>query len=236
MLTRANLGYHTEINDLLLSALSLALKAVFGSNVHHIVLEGHGRQDLDPSLDVSRTLGWFTTMYPVKLTAFEDIGETMVHTKEMLRQIPSKGIGFGALTQAGLLTGVTLPRMSFNYLGQFKSNHPRAEAKHWQITGEASGQAMAAENTDAMLLNINGAVQNGALQFGIGSRLSAAQTSRFVEAFQTALAKVIQQGQTLAKTGGILTPSDYPVEGLSLQGLVARLILRHLGIGQGRRQ
>ncbi|WP_258087589.1 condensation domain-containing protein, partial [Xenorhabdus bovienii] len=99
LLREANSGYHTEINDLLLSALTLALSASFSRPVNHIILEGHGRESIDTTLDVSETVGWFTTVYPVRLEMQAGVTETIIHTKEMLRAVPNKGIGYGALHQ-----------------------------------------------------------------------------------------------------------------------------------------
>ncbi|NQZ12780.1 MAG: AMP-binding protein, partial [Algicola sp.] len=69
LLRQANQGYHTEINDLLLSALAVALQQTFGHEVNAITVEGHGREAIDDSLDTARTLGWFTTTYPIELRA-----------------------------------------------------------------------------------------------------------------------------------------------------------------------
>ena len=113
LLHRANEGYHTEINDLLLSALSRALSVTFAGSLSAgdsqlITLEGHGREIIDETLDVSQTLGWFTTTYPVKLHACDDLSELIIQTKEMIRGIPDKGIGFGALTQGRIIEGDSL--------------------------------------------------------------------------------------------------------------------------------
>ncbi|MBD2812797.1 hypothetical protein ID853_18450, partial [Xenorhabdus sp. Vera] len=67
LLHEANRGYRTEINDLLLSALTVALQETFDQSVNHIMLEGHGRESIDHIIDVSETVGWFTTLYPVRL-------------------------------------------------------------------------------------------------------------------------------------------------------------------------
>ncbi|NQZ12508.1 MAG: amino acid adenylation domain-containing protein, partial [Algicola sp.] len=119
LLRHANQGYHTQINDLLLSALAIALKATFGFADNHIIVEGHGREaidaSLDASLDTTQTVGWFTTLYPLALTADDDIEQTIIQTKESLAAIPNKGICYGALVQTGHLTGI-LPPISFNYL------------------------------------------------------------------------------------------------------------------------
>ncbi|WP_169924638.1 non-ribosomal peptide synthetase [Xenorhabdus mauleonii] len=218
LLREANLGYHTEINDLLLSALTLALQATFSRPVHPIILEGHGRENLDNTLDVSETVGWFTTLYPVRLAVQGDIAETIIHTKEMLRAVPNKGIGYGALFQAGYLTG-NLPAISFNYLGQLSDEAEPSHQQDWSLTYDNCGLTIADENSSHLLLDINGAVLAGKLQFSVLARLSPVQTQRFITAFEYALNEVIAAGQKQARLGGVKTPSDYGLKTVSIDRL-----------------
>ncbi|MEQ1965382.1 amino acid adenylation domain-containing protein, partial [Xenorhabdus khoisanae] len=214
LLHEANTGYHTEINDLLLSALTLALQETFSRDVNYILLEGHGRESIDNTLDLSETVGWFTTMYPVRLEMQTEIAETIIHTKEMLRGIPNKGIGYGALHQAGYLTG-DLPAISFNYLGQLGG----ASHQDWFITSDGCGDMIASENDSHLLLGINGAVQAGKLQFSVDSRLPQPQTEVFIKAFEQALNNITATGQKQAQAGGIKTSSDYGIKGVSMEQL-----------------
>ena len=97
LLKESNKAYNTEINDILLTALGYALRELTGSKVNYITLEGHGREEIDKQIDVTRTVGWFTTMYPVRLEVCPDIGKSIKDVKEYLRNIPNKGIGYGPL-------------------------------------------------------------------------------------------------------------------------------------------
>ena len=138
--TEVNGVYHTEINDMLLSALGLAVGKVFGSWRILIDLEGHGREDILGDIDISRTVGWFTTVYPVVLDTGNAGGRTdyLVVVKEQLRRVPNKGIGYGMLRYlgGGVLGGGGVVRegagavregagvvreadITFNYLGDF---------------------------------------------------------------------------------------------------------------------
>ena len=123
LLARAHRAFRTEIMDLLLTALGRALKAWSGSPAIRITLEGHGREPPDDSLDLSRTVGWFTSLYPfVVEVPGDDIGEQITHVKTALRELPRKGIGYGLLryrddTRPPATT--LAPQLSFNYLGQF---------------------------------------------------------------------------------------------------------------------
>ncbi|MCP9268403.1 amino acid adenylation domain-containing protein, partial [Xenorhabdus sp. XENO-1] len=218
LLREANSGYHTEINDLLLSALTLALSASFSRPVNHIILEGHGREPIDTTLDVSETVGWFTTVYPVRLEMQAGVTETIIHTKEMLRAVPNKGIGYGALHQAGDLAG-ELPAISFNYLGQLGGDAGQGRHQDWSLTDDDCGDVVASDNPSPLLLDINGAVQAGSLQFSVSSRLPQAQTQVFITAFEQALTTVITAGQKQARLGGVKTPSDYGIQGVSIERL-----------------
>ncbi|MEM1256116.1 MAG: condensation domain-containing protein [Cyanobacteria bacterium P01_H01_bin.21] len=120
--------YNTQINDALLTALAQTLlqwAGVTSGNVR-IELEAHGREQITPEIDVSRTVGWFTTTYPVNLQVsnIENCTESLKSIKEQLRQIPDRGIGYGMLRYLGdevtrqRLTQASSSDVLFNYLGQ----------------------------------------------------------------------------------------------------------------------
>ncbi|QPK87040.1 amino acid adenylation domain-containing protein [Bacillus velezensis] len=130
LLTEANRAYTTETGELLLAALSLALNRWTGNETFKISMEGHGREEHLEHLDISRTIGWFTSIYPVLVDAsFQDqpddgerLGYHIKRTKDMMRRIPHKGAGYGVLKYISKLWGETesdSPEISFNYLGQF---------------------------------------------------------------------------------------------------------------------
>src|SRR6185295_10843687 len=113
--------YHTQINDVLLTALGQALGKWSGEEKVLVDLEGHGREDIFDGVDLSRTVGWFTTMYPVALDlpGEPDLGHALMAVKEQIRAVPGRGLGYGALRYlTGTAPAVDAP-VSFNYLGQF---------------------------------------------------------------------------------------------------------------------
>ncbi|KIX77769.1 hypothetical protein SF12_12175 [Streptomyces sp. MBRL 601] len=99
LLRQAPAAYRTRVNDLLLSAVWRAVADATGQDAVPVALEGHGRGDLFPELDLSRTVGWFTTLHPVVLSADRGAGwGTVLKTvKEQLRAAPAHGLGHGAL-------------------------------------------------------------------------------------------------------------------------------------------
>jgi non-ribosomal peptide synthase protein (TIGR01720 family) len=121
LLRAAPTAYRTRVNDVLLAALAWALTRWTGRDSVAVTLEGHGREDV-LDLDVSRTVGWFTTMFPVALTVRDGDWRTVVRAvRKQLRTVPGNGFGYGALRHLGALESGPLPRLSFNYLGQFDS-------------------------------------------------------------------------------------------------------------------
>jgi amino acid adenylation domain-containing protein/non-ribosomal peptide synthase protein (TIGR01720 family) len=192
LLQGANRAYNTQTNDILLTALGYTLHEVTNNKINHIVLEGHGREEIDDSVDVSRALGWFTTMYPVRLELSTELGSSIKNIKESLRQVPNKGIGYGALIG---YESNKLPRISFNYLGQFdqadKNQKAQAQNNFWNIVNEGSGISMHSDNQDYNIVDINGMVINGELNFNITSKLDKSTTTQLAEVFKQKLEEIV---------------------------------------------
>ncbi|WP_225840613.1 condensation domain-containing protein, partial [Streptomyces sp. NK08204] len=126
-------AFSTQINDALLTALAHALRDWTGEHETLIGLEGHGREDLFPDVDLSRTVGWFTSVFPVALRL--EPGSTgpvasLDSVREQLARIPNKGVGYGILRHLGapdmasVLRRQPTPEVNFNYLGQFTRDLP----------------------------------------------------------------------------------------------------------------
>jgi non-ribosomal peptide synthase protein (TIGR01720 family) len=173
LLRAAPVAYRTRVNDVLLAALAWALARWTGRDRVAVALEGHGREDVLDDLpdgagvDVSRTVGWFTTMFPVALTVPEGEWPAVVRAvRKQLRAVPGNGFGYGALRYLGALepTG-TPPRLSFNYLGQFDA---RAEDEDNSLFG-AGLPAIGADHDPAdpgeHLVDVVGEVAEGRLSF-----------------------------------------------------------------------
>ena len=138
-------------------------------------------------------------MYPVKLEVSPaDITKSIIHVKEQLRKIPHKGIGYGALLG---YTNPTLPRISFNYLGQFDVND-----KQWGIVGEPSGIAIGAGNSQESFINVNGWVNQNELRFWIDAKISQKTVNQLAVDFKQQLLAVINHVSNLKRR--YLTASD----------------------------
>ena len=190
LLHHVNAAYHTEINDLLLTALAYALRDWLGGDCHGVSLEGHGREMIDETVDVGHTVGWFTTIFPVKLSVSDDIGESIQWIKESLREIPDKGLGYSALCQLdNALTLQALPGIVFNYLGQFDGKSD--EDNHWSFSNDPSGNAMDQREQIQGLLTINGGVNHGRLQLSVALSADSVSLNTFAQAYQTHLQHII---------------------------------------------
>ncbi|WP_336777193.1 amino acid adenylation domain-containing protein [Pantoea sp. USHLN256] len=217
LLREAGQAWNTTINDLLLAALALALPQVSRRTQHRIILEGHGREPWDEQIDLAQTVGWFTTLFPVNLQAQDDIAATIVATKEMLRQIPAKGIGYGIARQQGMLSETAHPAIAFNYLGVLSSTQDA-----WSLVTEHCGNTISHANKSVYALTLDGAVLDQQLMFFINSQLPDRQTQHFAAAFQQALIDIIALCCDKARQQPQLTASDYGPIILS-EGRLARL-------------
>ncbi|MER5622347.1 amino acid adenylation domain-containing protein [Streptosporangium sp. NPDC002544] len=219
--------YRTQINDVLLAALGRVLCEWTGGDTALVEMEGHGRADLFPGVDLSRTVGWFTTVFPValRLPAAPGWGETLKSVKEQLRAVPGQGLGYGALRHLGAPGGRPpgrVPQVGFNYLGRVEAGsggrggllrgrlpHPGAERSPGQVRRH--------------LLEITGLVDGDELEFR-WTYSAAVHRGESVEALaervMSALAEIVEH---CAEPGaGGCTPSDFPLAGLD-QATVDRL-------------
>ncbi|MDF1757735.1 MAG: amino acid adenylation domain-containing protein, partial [Legionellaceae bacterium] len=206
LLTSVHDAYHTEINDILLTALGIVLKEWLNEPAMTITLESHGRDASDEHLDFSRTVGWFTSMFPVKLEPQDDLGESIICTKENLRHIPNKGIGYRSLDN--------LPSIVFNYLGQFDDG-----VDDWHVVNEFSGHSMDARNHRPHVLSMNGMVIDGHLRFNLSTCTSEKDCEQLSRSFETHLLSIIEHCK---QKPSMYTPSDFKTVDLS-QSLLNKL-------------
>ena len=163
-------AYRTQANDVLLAALGRVLSRWTGRAAVPVALEGHGREEILDGVDLSRTVGWFTSLFPVALTLpeGEDWGETLKSVKEQLRAVPHRGLSYQALryltgpdAPAAALLGGSLPGICFNYHGQWAlGDEGRGLLRGG---GAAVGRDMSPEEPRAYLLDVTGVVVDGEL-------------------------------------------------------------------------
>ncbi|WP_033679169.1 non-ribosomal peptide synthetase, partial [Bacillus gaemokensis] len=160
LLYEAGKAFNTEINDLLLSALGMAIRKLKGQTKVSIGLEGHGREEIHEPIEIDRTVGWFTSMYPVVVECKDDISESIIATKEMLRNVPNHGIGYGLLMEED---HGAKPDLYFNYLGELNSYTENESSRN--ITTFSTGLSIAEENRLPGTINFNGSIAQSKLCF-----------------------------------------------------------------------
>jgi amino acid adenylation domain-containing protein/non-ribosomal peptide synthase protein (TIGR01720 family) len=222
-------AYNTRINDVLLTALALVLADWTGKSHCLIDLEGHGRAALFDDIDLSRTVGWFTTIHPTALTlpssSHSDLGATLKVVKEQLRGIHNEGIGYGLLTQ---LNGEILPKgeVLFNYLGQFDQG---IEADLFVFSEETTSSDFSLKGHRAHLIDINGAISQGELRLNWSSSsdcLQAQTIKKLAEGYKIHLQNLISHCQS-GRQG--VTPSDFPLA-LVAQSTLDALYTQYSGL------
>ncbi|MFO2466427.1 amino acid adenylation domain-containing protein, partial [Pseudomonas sp. 15FMM2] len=221
LLQDAPAAYRTQVNDLLLTALAQVTNHWTGHANTLIQLEGHGREELFDDIDLSRSVGWFTSLFPVKLTPAASLPASIKQIKEQLRAVPRKGIGFGVLRYQGsvanrrMLKALAQPRITFNYLGQFDGSFDAGQGALFAPAGESAG---AEQSVDAPLdnwLSIEGQVYEGELELRwtfSRDMFATATIQRLADDYHAALQALIEHCCDLQQAG--ITPSDMPLSGL----------------------
>ena len=225
LLKTVHTAYKTEINDILLTALGLAVKEWTGEDKILINLEGHGREGIIKGMDLTRTVGWFTTAFPVVLDMknSNDLPLQIKSIKEQLRHIPNKGIGYGILkylTNKENKEDVAFslkPEINFNYLGQFD----QIFNEHFYELSYLSPGSMVSPNSERLYsIEINGMVINGLMTFTVsysGMEYREDTMQKFAKSFREYLRKIIDHCINVEKTE--LTPYDFGDEKLTLEEL-----------------
>ncbi|KQU66157.1 non-ribosomal peptide synthetase [Rhizobacter sp. Root29] len=235
LLKRAPAAYRTQVNDLLLTALGRALCGWSGHERIRIDLEGHGREDLGDGIDLSRTVGWFTSLYPVVLDPLGEPGAALKRVKEALRSVPLRGLAHGLMKHLGppevrqSLHALPPAQLVFNYLGQFDGSVDAQSA--WQPADERPGASVDESAPQAHEFSVDGRVLHGQLSLAVRfsrARHDVAEVQRFVDAFR---AELLALGAHCSSGAMGVTPSDFPLAGLdqaTLDRVTSSLPLQNL--------
>ncbi|HEV2682242.1 MAG TPA: condensation domain-containing protein, partial [Rhodanobacter sp.] len=259
LLTDAPARFHGQVNDILLSAFAVAVadwrRRHTDSHVSNVLLdlEGHGREtggtDIHSAgIDLSRTVGWFTSLFPLRLDLagidLDDalrgghaLGRTIKRVKEQLRALPDHGLGYGLLRYldsdaAPKLAAFSEPQISFNYLGRF----PVAQTQDWGIAVEQTGVHGDPAMPPAHPIELNSLTRElpdgaefVATWSWAGELFTHAQIDDLAGTYMRALQAIVMHLE-LPQAGG-LTPSDLPLvtlEQTQIEALEARYPLRDI--------
>ncbi|MBI3847814.1 MAG: amino acid adenylation domain-containing protein [Planctomycetes bacterium] len=236
LLAEAPTALRASVEEVLLAALAIALSRWSGERRVLVNVEGHGRRSPSPSgpeLDLTRTVGWFTSIHPVlfDLDGARDAGDALRAAKEQARAVPRHGLGWGLLRYGGdrdaaaRLAELPVAGVSFNYLGQIDAALARSSL--FALAPEPIGACFGPLGTRAHVFDVNASVEGGRLRVewtyseSIHRRDTVATlTSAFLDSLRTLIA--LGRGTE----PGAMSPSDFPEADLDqeeLDGLVARL-------------
>jgi amino acid adenylation domain-containing protein/non-ribosomal peptide synthase protein (TIGR01720 family) len=202
LLREAPRAYRLRIDEVLLAVLASVVGAEAGRSELIVELEGHGREDVIEGVDLSRTVGWFTTQYPLALRVVPcatQPEEALCGVRERLARVPHRGLNWGLLlgcadaASHAALAALPTPDLSFNYLGRFDRTF--ATASRFAFANEASGEATAASTLPPdRVLDIDGWIAGDALELSwryAPQYLSDARAARLVAAFERELAATL---------------------------------------------
>ncbi len=212
---QARIGnFHAERNDYLMTALALCCLRQFSWTGFSAQLEGHGREQISEQLHTDRTIGWFTSVYPVVFENItEDIGASFRNVKETMHRIPNKGVGYNILRfvpgQGEIRTEKDKwPMIGFNYLGEIDSGR-REEGLFEAAEGIPTGEEIARENLFGPGLMINCLVENGRFRLFLQYDRAVAGEDRmnaFAECYLQELERVADYLKQMEEP--VLTASD----------------------------
>ncbi|WP_405461332.1 amino acid adenylation domain-containing protein [Streptomyces sp. NBC_00101] len=254
LLTTVPAAFHAGVDDVLLTGLALAVSSWraaradgSGSTPTAVLVdrEGHGREQIDDRVDLSRTVGWFTTLYPVRVDAgpldprdpghFDAarVERALKRVKEQLRAVPDHGIGYGMLRRLNPATRARLaaapdPQIGFNYLGRYADAGGGGEGADWDVLLDAGGpRAQDPGMPVHHVLDINAHTEDGTDGPTLVTRwtwpadlLGETDVQALSEAFGRAL-RALSDHAARPEAGG-WTPSDLPLVSLD-QAQIDRL-------------
>lgn len=226
LLKRVPPVYNTLIDDLLLTAMVMTFSRWTGSDTLALSMEGHGREITESNIDLTRTLGWFTSHFPVRLgLATNNLGDAIKSIKEQLRQVPNRGIGFAILRylcpDSAVVEQLRTANQSpvlYNYLGQF--NRSASGPGLFRMTSESCGPDHDPSGPRSHVLEINAMVFDDRLHVDwvYSKNLhAAASIERLAEDYMDTLRNLISH--CLSSEAGGFSPSDFPEANLDQEDL-----------------
>ena len=126
-------------------------------------MEGHGREEIAPAIDITNTVGWFTSIYPVHFTLSSpsDIGQSIKDIKTALHGVPNKGVGFSVFRYINAhkeIKRIPSAQVIFNFLGEFQSSKHSAAESYFSLSNDSSGRDSSEQKEADKLVTINGLV------------------------------------------------------------------------------
>jgi amino acid adenylation domain-containing protein/non-ribosomal peptide synthase protein (TIGR01720 family) len=223
LLSQVNKTYSTEIKDILLTSLGLAFKDWSGIEKVLINLESHGREHSLLDVDIKRTVGWFTSVYPVILDFIQtgNLSNHIRRTKETLRHVPNKGVGYGVLRYLKPSESneeiilIKQPEVSFKYLEQFDQN---INTETFQLSRISLGSSVSKDLERSYSIDIVGVVEDGKLSITFNYNkyeYNKNTIQKLSNSFNKNLKDIIEH--CITKEEVQITPSDTTAKSIDLE-------------------
>ncbi|MCP4153889.1 MAG: non-ribosomal peptide synthetase, partial [bacterium] len=223
LLKNTHKSFGTDMNDIFLTALGAAIKEVFGNDRILVGLEGHGREEIIKGVDITRTVGWFTSLHPAILDFSREITmeRRIKEVKESLRKVPFKGLGYGILKYmtAGEnkkeINFTHKPQIGFNYLGQLDED---VKQKNFEVAGESPGRIQSSRSGTPHELEILGLIAGNRLSLAMSyseKQYKRETIEKLMDRFKTKMEEIITL--CVARIYRELTPYDLTYKNLSME-------------------
>ncbi len=204
LLREAPRAYRMRVDEVLLAALVRTIGDMTLRDEVLVELEGHGREDVIDGADLSRTVGWFTTQYPLALPRGTRSADTLRGVHERLAGVPLRGLGWGLLAccadavSRSTLRALPIPEIGFNYLGRFDQTFD--DAGRFAFATESSGDAIAPRaRLPDRALDINGWIAGDSLTLSWGYApqfVPDALAEKLLASFESALGQLLDHLRT----------------------------------------
>lgn len=215
LLKNINRAYNTEVNDILITALGLAVKEWTGMEKVAVNIEGHGREEIIDDININRTVGWFTSLYPLILDMQEsdNLSYLIRYIKDTIRSIPKKGVGYGIIKyltekeNKATLKFKLEPEISFNYFGELSDV---AVSEQFNVSHLSAGNSVGADFKRKHAIDVNCFMSDGKffVEFTYNSDEYRKDTILdMVGYYKKVISTIIDH--CLKKEQPELTPSDY---------------------------
>ncbi|WP_226567484.1 non-ribosomal peptide synthetase [Bacillus stratosphericus] len=217
LINQANKAYQTQPHELLISALTQACYQQTNQKRISIELEGHGRDAVQEDIDVSRTFGWFTTMYPVNVNVYESLSDHIRAVKETIREVPNKGAGYGLLSLINRqLPDHSAPQLRFNYLGEI--DQVLKQSADYEMSYFTSGTDSSLDNQLTTVIDMVATIKGGQLIFHLSfsrKQLCEIDMTQLLHEIERQIERMVQH--CLEKEEVEFTPSDFETVDMSLE-------------------
>jgi amino acid adenylation domain-containing protein/non-ribosomal peptide synthase protein (TIGR01720 family) len=207
LITGSTTWYDAQIQEILVWAVSKVLGKWLAVRYIKIDLEGHGRESLIEEVDVTGTVGWFTSFYPavLELAEKEDIAEEIGYVKEQIRRIPRKGLGYGVLRYLSKrqevrekMVEIGGAEIGLNYLGQF--DQVVGQEQEFRVANERIGLTRSERNEGHHQIEISAMIFDNQLEMEFmfsSRRLGREDAERLARECINWLKEAVKHGRTM---------------------------------------